>query len=194
MGVRGLFLKKRKFYTLNLMKEPKQPPVGLLEQAILYSIFILCLCLGIIGTSDENVQFMNFPSQLIFNDINHYYRAAILKKNPLWLLPFYMMWLLISIMKRCAERCSLQLYQTSSSMVVKLVDDDDCELLLWNGCLTKEIKPYFQLGPLSEILIIADLPHTASRIWTCAQSELCSSDNHYTTVPLMVPTIIFIIF
>ena len=26
----------------------------------------------------------------IFNDINHGYRAAILKKNSLWLLPFYM--------------------------------------------------------------------------------------------------------
>ena len=25
----------------------------------------------------------------IFNDINHGYRAAILKKNSLWLLPFY---------------------------------------------------------------------------------------------------------
>ena len=51
----------------------------------------------------------------IFNDINHGYRAAILKKNYFWLLPFYMMWLLISIMKRCAERCALQLYQTSLS-------------------------------------------------------------------------------
>ena len=48
----------------------------------------------------------------IFNDINHGYRAAILKKNYLWLLPFYMVWLLISIIKRCAERCALQLYQT----------------------------------------------------------------------------------
>ena len=33
---------------------------------------------------------MNFPSQIFFNDINHGYRAAILKKNPLWLLAFYM--------------------------------------------------------------------------------------------------------
>ena len=33
---------------------------------------------------------MNFPSQIFFNDINHGYRAAILKKNFLWLLPFYM--------------------------------------------------------------------------------------------------------
>ena len=90
MGLQGLFLKKRKFYTQNLMKEPKQPPVGLLEQAILCSIFILCLCLRIIGTSDQDVQFMNFPSQIFFNDINHGYRAAILKKNSLWLLPFYM--------------------------------------------------------------------------------------------------------
>ena len=56
---------------------------------------------------------MNFPSQIFFNDINHGYRAAILKKNSLWLLPFYMVWLLISIMKKCSERCALQLYQTS---------------------------------------------------------------------------------
>ena len=33
---------------------------------------------------------MNFPSQIFFNDINHGYKAAILKKNSLWLLPFYM--------------------------------------------------------------------------------------------------------
>ena len=33
---------------------------------------------------------MNFPSQIYFNDTNHGYRAAILKKNYLWLLPFYM--------------------------------------------------------------------------------------------------------
>ena len=33
---------------------------------------------------------MNFPSQIFFNDINHGYRAAILKTNFLWLLPFYM--------------------------------------------------------------------------------------------------------
>ena len=55
---------------------------------------------------------MNFPSQIFFNDINHGYRAAILKKNYLWLLPFYMVWPVISIMKRCTERCALQLYQT----------------------------------------------------------------------------------
>ena len=38
---------------------------------------------------------MNFPSQIFFNviyfyNINHGYRAAILKKNSLWLLPLYM--------------------------------------------------------------------------------------------------------
>ena len=32
---------------------------------------------------------MNSPSQIFFNDINHGYRAAILKKNSLWLLPPY---------------------------------------------------------------------------------------------------------
>ena len=31
-----------------------------------------------------------FPSQILFNDINHGYTATILKKNYLWLHPFYM--------------------------------------------------------------------------------------------------------
>ena len=33
---------------------------------------------------------MNFPSHILFNNINHGYRAAILKKNSLWLLLLYM--------------------------------------------------------------------------------------------------------
>ena len=33
---------------------------------------------------------MNFSSQILFNDIDHVCRAAILKKNYMWLLPFYM--------------------------------------------------------------------------------------------------------
>ena len=33
---------------------------------------------------------MNFPSQIFSNDINLGYRTAILKKNSLRLLPFYM--------------------------------------------------------------------------------------------------------
>ena len=33
---------------------------------------------------------MNFPSQIFFNDINHGYSAAMLKKNSLRLLLFYM--------------------------------------------------------------------------------------------------------
>ena len=33
---------------------------------------------------------MNFPSQIFFNDINHGYKAALLKKNSLWLLAIYM--------------------------------------------------------------------------------------------------------
>ena len=36
----------------------------------------------------------------------------------------------------------------------------------------KSIKSYFQLGPLSEILMIANLHRTTSKTWTCAKSEL----------------------
>ena len=73
----------------NLTKELKQPPTVILQQAIFYNIFILCLWLRIIRISDQGVSFMNFPSQMFFNYINHGYRGAILKKNYLWLLPFY---------------------------------------------------------------------------------------------------------
>ena len=50
------------------------------------------------------------------------------------------------------------------------------------------LSKYVQIpGPLSEILTIANLPHAASRVWTCTEPKfrlswimLCSSDNHYT--------------
>ena len=57
---------------------------------ILYSIFILCQWLRIIRPSSQDVWFMNFPSQIFYNNIDHGYRAAILKEIFLWLLPFYM--------------------------------------------------------------------------------------------------------
>ena len=74
----------------NLTKERKQPPVVILQKSIFYNIFIWCLWLRIIRRSDYGVQLMNFPSQILFNDINHGYRAAILKKTSLWSLPFFM--------------------------------------------------------------------------------------------------------
>ena len=56
----------------------------------------------------------------------------------------------------------------------------------------KAFRLYFQPKPLPEILTIANLRHAASRIRTCAEPEfsicwvkLCSSDNYYSTAPLM---------
>ena len=90
MGVRGYFLKKRKPCMQNLTKERKQPPVVILQQSIFCNIFIRCLWLRIIRRSDQGVYFIKFPSQIFFNDINHGYRTALLKKSSLWLLPSYM--------------------------------------------------------------------------------------------------------
>ena len=54
-----------------------------------------------------------------------------------------------------------------------------------------QIQICFQPEPSPEILTIANLRHTASKVWACTESEfrfcwmkLCSSDNHYTTAPL----------
>ena len=84
MEVWGYFLKKQKLCMQSLTKEWKQPPVVILQQLIFYNISIWCLWLSIIRRSDQGVQFMNFPSQIFFNDINRDYRAAILKKSYLW--------------------------------------------------------------------------------------------------------------
>ena len=69
-------------------------------------------------------------------------------------------------------------------MIMMMIND---ELFLRNAWATKGVSPYFQSGILSEILTIANLRHTAGKIWTCAETEfkirwkkLCSSDNRYT--------------
>ena len=62
------------------------------------------------------------------------------------------------------------------------------ELFLWNDWTTKDVKTYFQPGPLSKILTTADLRHVTSRIWICRElgikhywMSLCSSYNHCIT-------------
>ena len=90
MRVQGNFSQKRKLYMQNLTKERKQPSVFILQKSIFYNIFIRCLWLRIIRRSDQGFSFINFPSQVFSNDIDHGYRAAILKKNSSWLLLFYM--------------------------------------------------------------------------------------------------------
>ena len=47
-----------------------------------------------------------FSLTYIFNDINHGYRAAILKKNSLWLLPFYMAVATYFYYKKVCIHCS----------------------------------------------------------------------------------------
>ena len=98
-------MQKWKLCMQNLTKERKQPPVVFLSQAIFYNIFILCLWVRIIRTSDH--EFMNFLTILIMVTEQLYWRLYCGCFRFIWL------WLLLSVMKRCAERCILQLYHTS---------------------------------------------------------------------------------
>ena len=86
----ALISEKLEVLYAELSKRVEAATSNYLQQAIFCNIFILCLQLRIIRRSDQSVQFINFPSQIFFNDINRGCRAAILKKNYLWLLPFYM--------------------------------------------------------------------------------------------------------
>ena len=54
--------------------------------------------------------------QILFNDINHGYRAAVLKKNLCGCFCFIWLWLLTAIMKRCPELCTLQFHCTSLTL------------------------------------------------------------------------------
>ena len=73
------------------------------------------------------------------------------------------------------------------------VDDNDDELFLWYGSMTKGVYPCFQLGLLSEILTITNLRHAASRTWTwqnlssgfvvwsCAVATVYHGESAYST-------------
>ena len=67
-----------------------------------------------------------YSLKVSFNDFNHGYRAAVLKKNYPSLLPFYSLWLLIANIKWCAEWCAQQLYHTSlNSLIIEAKFGDD---------------------------------------------------------------------
>ena len=54
-GGTGLISEKMEVYMQNLTKERKQPPVVILQQAIFYNIFTMCLWLRIIRKCDQSV-------------------------------------------------------------------------------------------------------------------------------------------
>ena len=87
---------------------------------------------------------MNFSSEVLFNDINHGFRATILKKRSLWLLPFFMAVANIAIMKKCAEQCTLQLYHTSLSYIFDSDLETKVEKPLNGGKEKKDRKKYSQ--------------------------------------------------
>ena len=57
---------------------------------------------------------MNFPAKVVFNNINHGYRAAIYIEEKFFVGALsYMVVATIAIIKRSAEQCTLQLHCTS---------------------------------------------------------------------------------
>ena len=66
-------------------------------------------------------------------------------------------------------------------------DDDDNELLLRNGKLMNNDNPYFQLGPLSEILTIPNFCLTVNSIWICADPEFWVCRLKFAVVTLTTP-------
>ena len=98
---------------------------------IFYNIFILCLWLRIIRTANQGVSFMNFPSEIFFNDINHGYRAAMLKKIFLWLLPFYMS---VATHFYYEKVCRKMRTAVVSYLLKRPALGTSCFLFSWRGC------------------------------------------------------------
>ena len=150
MRILGQFLKKWKICLQNLTKEWKQPPVVILQQANFYNIFILCLQMRIIRRSDQGAQLMSFPSQIFFNDINHGYKTASLKKNSLWLLSIYM-----DVASYCyyekggtTNACSLSifvLFQLQSCIILKRVIFEKVMVNIFNNCIAGSLNNNFFL-------------------------------------------------
>ena len=71
----------------------------------------------------------------------------------------------------------------------------------WMVDRQNSLTPYFQPGPLLEILTMLNLRHAASRVLTYPESQfsfcsmkLCSTDNHHTTAPSHKVTVNFVTF
>ena len=112
MRVRGIFLKKHALYAeFNERAEVATSRYSATGNFLQYISSVLvdkkyqkirsrCLV--------HEFSFTNF-----FNESSHGCRAAVFNKKSLFLLSFYVAWLRIAIMKKCAERYALQLYRTS---------------------------------------------------------------------------------
>ena len=113
----GLYFEKkqqhRNLCKQSATKERKKPPVVILQQVIFSNIFILCLWLRTIKRFDQGVQFMNFPSQIFLAILIMVIEQLYLRIILCGYFRFIWLWLLIAIMKWCAERCAQQLYCNS---------------------------------------------------------------------------------
>ena len=100
MGFGVSFWKKRKLCTQNLTKEWKQPPVAILQFELLQYIYSV-----LVAEKHQRIRSGCFVHEFFFIYI-------CFKFHFIWL------WLLIGIMKRFAERCTLQLYRATLSIFI----------------------------------------------------------------------------
>ena len=122
MGVQGYFLKKRKPCMQNLTKERKQPTVVILQQSIFDIIFIRCLSLRIIRSSNQVLSSWIFLHRYFLTILIMVREQLYWRKVLCGCFCIIWLWLPIAIVKRCAERCEMQLHRTSlTNYWIKLI-------------------------------------------------------------------------
>ena len=124
---------------------------------------------------------MNFYLQTFFNDINHGYKAALLKENFLlygW-FPFIWMWLLIAIMKRRAERRTLWLYHTSLSILILF--QMQSWIILWVKVLAQEFLMYL----FQQLIDTLNKQLTAPRVIIMAKYTVVVNTPFHVATPFL---------
>ena len=124
---------------------------------------------------------MNFYLQTFFNDINHGYKAALLKKNFLlygW-FPFIWMWLLIAIMKRRAERWTLWLYHTFLSILILF--QLQSWIILWVKVFAQEFLMYL----FQQLIGTLNKQFTAPRVIIMAKYTVVVNTPFHVATPFL---------
>ena len=109
-GTELLSEEKQRLCMQNLTKERKQPTVVTLQESIIYNILL--------GPFEDPIKVF---SSLVFLHIFFSTILIMVTEQLCWrkvlcgCFCIIWLWLLLAIMKRCAERCALQLYRTSLS-------------------------------------------------------------------------------
>ena len=162
VGLQSWFLKKRKLCMQNLMKKWKQTAVVVLQQATFYNIFIhifiLCTYVYLYSSLYVYLYFVKFVFcmyiyiyilfYILYAYLFTYIQGSYIKKNLCKCFRFLWLRTPIPIIRRCSEKCVLQLYRTSLNQIILIIAAIVVKLSYKNEYMTLLSISYYQGTPI----------------------------------------------